>query len=341
VRRIACGLLVVLLGVVVAVSAAAVPAAHRRKPASAPTWTSRQVLGDKGDTAADGAVSCPSSGFCAAMDGNGSAVTYDGIGWTVPRMIDRDGETGSVSCLSAQFCEAVDGTDAIKYSRGGWARPQDVDSTSGGGSGLRSVSCPTTEFCAAVDDSGTVLTYDGTTWSEAHDVSENYHDDLGGFQAVSCASAKFCAAIEATPPPDVTRDSPPVREDVVIYNGRVWGKPIAIDRKGADLQAVSCPTSDFCAVVDTSGAVVIYNGKRWSAATEIDHGGPESISCPSDRFCVVVDGHGHVVTYGGKSWSRSPTIDPVGVASVSCPPKSFCVALDDHGNALVSRDPAR
>jgi hypothetical protein len=66
-------------------------------------------------------VSCPTSEFCAAVDGaSGNVVTFDGRGWSAPVNVDAkaaDSESGpvlmflmSVSCLSATFCVAGDST---------------------------------------------------------------------------------------------------------------------------------------------------------------------------------------------------------------------------------------
>ena len=64
-------------------------------------------------------VSCPTSDFCAAVDGNdGNLVTFDGSGWTAPVNIDAKAANSdkgqvliflmSVSCRSARFCVAGD-----------------------------------------------------------------------------------------------------------------------------------------------------------------------------------------------------------------------------------------
>ena len=64
-------------------------------------------------------VSCPTSDFCAAVDGNdGNVVTFDGTSWTPPVTIDSQAAHSdkgpvliflmSVSCRSARFCAAGD-----------------------------------------------------------------------------------------------------------------------------------------------------------------------------------------------------------------------------------------
>ena len=64
-------------------------------------------------------VSCPTSDFCAAVDGNGgNLVTFDGSSWTAPVLVDSKAANSdqepvlvflmSVSCRSARFCVAGD-----------------------------------------------------------------------------------------------------------------------------------------------------------------------------------------------------------------------------------------
>ena len=64
-------------------------------------------------------VSCPTSDFCAAVDGNdGDLVTFDGNSWTAPVNIDSKAANSdqgpvlivlmSVSCRSARFCVVGD-----------------------------------------------------------------------------------------------------------------------------------------------------------------------------------------------------------------------------------------
>jgi hypothetical protein len=66
-------------------------------------------------------VSCPTSNFCAAVDGGGgNVVTFNGSAWSAPVNIDSEAANSvsgpvliflmSVSCLSAMFCVAGDST---------------------------------------------------------------------------------------------------------------------------------------------------------------------------------------------------------------------------------------
>jgi len=73
-------------------------------------------------------VSCPTSHFCAAVDGNdGNVVTFDDGRWTAPVNIDSKAANSdrepvlvflmSVSCLSAVFCVAGDSTGSAFVRR--------------------------------------------------------------------------------------------------------------------------------------------------------------------------------------------------------------------------------
>ncbi len=120
-RRIARGLLVALLGVLAAVSAASASAAHRRRPVPAPTWTSRQLLGDAPQT-----ISCASSSFCVAVGGQ-DAYEYDGSEWS-SFDIDSDQSLAAVSCPTSRFCAAVDSSGrVVAYNGSGWSRPHPTE----------------------------------------------------------------------------------------------------------------------------------------------------------------------------------------------------------------------
>ncbi len=88
------------------------------------TWSAPANADPNGLTMGEGGiswpvVSCPTSIFCAAVDGgSGNVVTFDGSGWTEPVNIDSKAARSvrepvliflmSVSCPSARFCVAGD-----------------------------------------------------------------------------------------------------------------------------------------------------------------------------------------------------------------------------------------
>jgi hypothetical protein len=88
------------------------------------TWSAPVNADPNGLTMGEGGiswpvVSCPTSSFCAAVDGaSGNVVTFDGSSWSAPVNIDSKAANSdrgpvliflmSVSCRSAMFCVAGD-----------------------------------------------------------------------------------------------------------------------------------------------------------------------------------------------------------------------------------------
>ena len=109
-------------------------------------------------------VSCPSATFCATVDQQGDAWTFNGSSWSYAP-IDGLLPLTSVSCPSSSFCIAVDrgtsvgyegypGGHALTFNGSSWSAPTTIDNAA-----LNSVSCPSPSFCAAIDYLGQALTY--------------------------------------------------------------------------------------------------------------------------------------------------------------------------------------
>ncbi|HEY5245601.1 MAG TPA: hypothetical protein VIJ60_08020, partial [Acidimicrobiales bacterium] len=111
-----------------------------------------------------------------------------------------------------------------------------------------------------------------------------------------------------------------------------------------ELTDVSCPTTTFCAAVDTGGNVVTYAGGRWAAPINVDPastGGFTSVSCSTTTFCMAVSGSDRAYSlYDGSSWS--PPAQPPAAAeipsdfvSVSCPTTTFCATVDGTSGTVA------
>jgi hypothetical protein len=280
-------------------------------------------------------VSCPTASFCAAVDGNGNALTTDGtFGWRGPRWgqpVTIDPIAGiltSVSCPSASFCMAVDTNGyALQWNGSSWSQPtwsatSPEDRTGGA---LASVSCASASFCAAVDGAGRVLTWNGTSWSAPRSVDPV----VAGLTGVSCASASFCVAVDGS-------------GGALTWNGSSWARrPIAPLVDG--LTGVSCASALFCVAVDRNGHALTWDGTSWSLPLLVDPsgGGLTAVSCASASFCAAVDADGRAVTWDGTSWSLPLPVDPRGggLTAVSCPAFSYCVAADYDGQIVSFRAP--
>jgi RHS repeat-associated protein len=264
-------------------------------------------------------VSCPSSSFCAAVDGSGFAQTFNGSSWSTATDIDGTNALAAVSCPSSSFCVAVDGKGhAQTYNGTSWSTAATVDSTRA----LKAVSCPSASFCAAVDGTGYALTYNGTSWSSPTNI-----DGTNAINGVSCPSSSFCAAVDG-------------KGNVLIFNGTSWSAAANKDSTRV-LKAVSCPSTSFCMAVDGSGYALSYNGTSWSAATNVDSTRSiNAVSCVSASYCQAVDGSGNALTYNGGTWSSAQDIDAArALAAVSCPTTTICAANDGSGYAALYKAP--
>jgi phage-related protein len=278
------------------------------------------------------AVSCPAASFCAAVDGNGNALTADrsrfGLAWSRPQNIDPiAGILSSVSCPSVTFCMAVDTNgyalswDGKAWSQPTWSATSPVDRTGGA---LSSVSCPDSTSCTAVDGNGRVLTWDGAAWSAPRSIDQ----DGGGLTGVSCPTTSFCAAVDAD-------------GAALTGHGSSWSAPRPVDPRGGGLTGVSCSSASFCVAVDSAGRVLTWDGRGWSAPRPVDPrgGGLTGVSCSSASFCMAVDSAGRVLTWDGRDWSAPRPVDPRGggLTAVSCLARGYCVVTDFDGQTVSVR----
>ncbi|WP_338184607.1 hypothetical protein [Jatrophihabitans sp.] len=301
--------------------AAALPAS-----ATAPVlaWTAPKLV----DPLAGGfaGVSCASTTFCLAGDGNGGARRYDGSTWSVAPTAGLGGQSiGELSCLSSTFCAAELGsregaTRPATFNGSTWS--QAAYSEDGGGG----ISCASSTFCMRVTGNGNYQVYDGTSWSAAADL---YADPATATSAtgVSCfrvAKAPACVAVDAA-------------GQALRYSAGAWSAPELID--GTDgLSLLSCTSSSSCLATDTGGQYLRFNGKTWSTRAVTASGFvPSGLSCTAPTACIAVDRAGRASTYSGSGWSAPVTV-AAGAAfgALSCT-GSLCVAVSDQGDAIVRR----
>ena len=213
------------------------------------------------------AVSCVSPSFCIGV-GSGAATRYDGSHWSPADLVTREGQLTAISCASTSFCVAMTET-------GGWVYTFDG---TGWDPGTRlnpyaqksAVSCPTSTFCLAWSDGwyrwngsrwtaiagspgatqvnavscvsstfcqdariGSSAVWNGTGWSSAHAPVNHI------LLSLSCPAAFACVAVDD--------------REFSGWDGSEWSMPIGIStERGSIPFQVSCPTVDFCMVVDQS-----------------------------------------------------------------------------------------
>lgn len=260
------------------------------------------------------AVSCPTTGFCTAVDNAGHAAMYNGASWATAD-IDLSRALDSVSCASPTFCAAGDGSGhATTFNGATWTTPATIDSTRA----INGMSCPSPSLCVAVGGGGYALTYNGSAWAAPAPV-----DGTRALKAVSCPTTTFCMAVDGS-------------GYAVTYNGTSWATPTDIDASRS-VNAVSCATTDMCVAVDASGHALVYTAGSWSAAATVD--GTRSlgaVSCATATFCIATDSTGHEVAYNGSSWHPYVQIDgSANLKGISCAEDVFCIAVDNAGHGLA------
>jgi hypothetical protein len=263
-----------------------------------------------------GAVSCPTTVFCAAVSGSIVLTSTDPAGgasaWHAA-IVDDKGLT-SISCASESLCVAGDYAGDLLISTdptGGasaWTKVAvDTALSPAAPAGeptpgtFTSVSCPSTALCVATDTHGRVVTSTNPT---------------GGAQAWSIAK------VDTGPDPGLS---------------------------------VTCPSASLCiapASADSTGGNVAIStnpagGAGAWALTHIDTGRePIAAACATNLLCVVFeDRAGAVLTStnpagGPAAWtvSTAPILYPP-VSSASCPSVSLCIAAGEDGTILSSTDP--
>jgi hypothetical protein len=291
-------------------------------------------------------VSCPSTGQCTAVDGNGYEVTFDPAtgaaiagGASGQQDIDSNRALTGVSCFSATLCAAVDSSgNAVTFDPS--SNPV-VATIRGIGGGMSAVSCPSADQCTAVEDVNE-LTFNPTTGTSGGASV----DPLGNMSSVSCPSTSQCTAVDA--------------QGAAVTFDPATGTPtgqgaVFVDQNSSDavLLSVSCSSTGQCTAVDRAGNEVTFNPRTATyngpASTPIDRstGALTSTSCPSSSQCTVVDQTGHEATFdpatgaaisGGASGSQlidGYNYTPGALHSVSCPSTGQCTAVDGQGNEVT------
>ena len=122
-------------------------------------WTSTLDSGATDPTA----IACPTTSWCAVVNGSGVSVRTDGRPWSAEQTIDSEGELDSIACPSASFCVAVDQAGGVVSWNGSrWSAAVRVIPEAGEYPGIATtVSCPNSSFCLVLNSDGDYATYAG------------------------------------------------------------------------------------------------------------------------------------------------------------------------------------
>jgi hypothetical protein len=157
--------------------------------------------------------------------------------------------------------------------------------------------------------------------------------------SVSCPTPSFCVAVDWY-------------GAYLVYNGKTWSAPQAINSMARAVDSVSCTSPTFCLAVDATssnglgGHVFSFDGHSWTYQGQAPF--PlSSVSCTGPTFCEMLsyasDGTVYANTWQGtgSSWPGQDVDIYLGFGPepgegfVSCATATFCVAVDELGNAFT------
>jgi hypothetical protein len=302
---------------------ATAPANH--SPASPPSsgWQIDQPQNDLES------VSCPTSTFCVAADGQGNVFSYRGGSWSGPTSVDP-GTGLDVSCPTQSFCSAVDNSgNALIYDGRSWSSPMSVDPNGGG----LSVSCPEAGVCFAVDGSsdlykenGNVYKFANGQWGQATTLNVG----KGTTVKISCGSTEFCMVVTGSG----------LAFELSSQNWHALG---GAQSGGSDV-AVSCLPGGSCETVDSNGVAEGFAAGKWSGLIPVDKSFLGWISCTSATYCLALDQDRsdriHAIRFNGTSWNtpsqvaKGTDVNGVVYVGLSCSAPSFCMMVNGTGRAV-------
>jgi hypothetical protein len=127
--------------------------------------------------------------------------------------------------------------------------------------------------------------------------------------------------------------------------------PVAAGLTGSGLDALSCPSEQFCLAAGGGGDVQgngyqvfsTWNGSTWSAPAKSVAGNITSVSCADPGWCMVLgiaDSSGpplsEIWTPGGLTVEPLPSLGTDNQDQVSCPSENYCLA--QIGNHVLAWD---
>jgi hypothetical protein len=319
--------------------------------AGAPLQFSAAVtLDDSGGTAQLGAVSCPSSTQCTALDGIGQETTFNprapGVFGT--HQVDVGAELAAVACPSSTECVAIDTAQqgpqvgqgiTFNPTSPGSPAPYTIDTAS-----LVGLACPAANECVAIDALGSEASFNPQSPGSPAPTKVKLNASSGSpaLSAVACSSVSECTAIDAngdfyTFPPETLASTPSA-------TGQLSNETLP------PILAVSCPSSLTCVALEGTidGATEIDFNPRVSNSvashTLETINEPLGIACPTTTQCTVVDSTGggasDVLTFDPSKGATTPRLIQ-SASAIACPPAATtqCTVVGTGGTEQTF-DPA-
>ncbi len=239
------------------------------------------------------------------------------------------------------------------------------------GNDLLAVSCPSATFCAAVGTRGSIIMYDGVSWTSGPPLLTNLTDNYYG---VSCPTTTYCVAVSGLgtiakysggswslyPSSNQFRGVSCLGVDncllvalgsnnnnrIFVFNGSGALTVIALNENGAvsySLFSVSCASASFCIAAGSKGYYYTYQGNPAATLTigqlsGFDPGfqNPVSVSCTAaggTPNCVMAGFGGHWSQYTSGNWSATATVPSMNFNTVFCSSATNCLGGGDNGSA--------
>ncbi|MBE7188381.1 hypothetical protein [Jatrophihabitans endophyticus] len=262
------------------------------------------------------AVSCTSATFCLgtfyAADGENGTQSWDGTKWHGPHKIQGQ-QFLTPTCASPSFCVVfgIEG-DAVDRVDGSWQAPRQIEQLLGA---PQDVSCGSPTLCLLVDKQSAGFAFDGSGWDGPHKIDP--HADR---KVVSCTGTAFCAAGTAGGQVQFRRDGH-------------WSAPQrAVEHTGVPIDALSCASSHFCAILTDSGVFRAWKGSGWFTVGTPSRQSLESALSCVDAGCVLLaastknPNHAKAYVYrvgASKLRQVGPAVPDSG--SLSCVSLTFCM----------------
>ncbi|MHB8453800.1 MAG: hypothetical protein ACYDDO_03680 [Acidiferrobacterales bacterium] len=242
-------------------------------------------------------VYCASATDCLAVGDNGTAIEWNGSGWTaIGSPVLAGANLTAVACQpgNGNNCFATDGAQLFNWNGSNWSVLAVPPFT------INDLTCTVngaTTICYAVGNGGNIAFYTyGGTWSAPLTPPPATYN-LNG---VDCFSYAACMAVAINNPPHLNFD---------VGGGTAWtASNPDVKSKSASLQDVSCPGTTDCWAVGGNKA----GFEHWISGSMAYFAGPgvnlSGISCRSTSQCWAV-GYGTVMY--GSSLDSAPKWTPL------------------------------
>ena len=142
---------------------------------------------------------------------------------------------------------------------------------------------------------------------------------------------------EASPSTTTTSVAAPTTTSAPPVPGSPWSTPLTV-AKGHALIASSCPSTQFCVVLDDAGNAYDFAG-YWSGAQPLGLGSPPAgkayVSCAGQGFCLATTGNPQTAMWNGSSWGPPQNVGaPARLQALACATPNFCTSVDGEGDAF-------